>query len=222
MFMRDDELYNSSVGVFYDAPSWTHEDYYTFMLLERILGQYQLDKNGVAHLNDYNKQYSQLENFCATMVDMQRAVGIYSPYSDCGLFGTFFHGNECWTRQMTYAGIFVPASYGHYVNQVEVYRARARLYHELLNIQSPSDVLQFIGPQIQYLGRRVHRSEIAKRISYITPDHLQKVARQWLFDAEPSVVAYGPVEAISSINSYRYFKLNSYVTNMNLTHTLNN
>ena len=24
MFMRDDELYNSSVGVFYDAPGWTH------------------------------------------------------------------------------------------------------------------------------------------------------------------------------------------------------
>lgn len=40
MFMRDDEMYNSSVGVFYDAPDWKHEDYYTFMLLERMIGHY--------------------------------------------------------------------------------------------------------------------------------------------------------------------------------------
>lgn len=220
MFMRDDELYNSSIGVFYDAPSWTHEDYYAFMLLERIIGQYQLDRNGVAHLNDYNKQYSAFEMYCASLVDVQKGCGIYSPYKDCGIFGTFLHGNECWTRQMTYTGIFLPASYGGYLNQVEVYRARARLYHELLSIQSPADVLQFIGPQIQYLGRRVHRSEIAKRISYLNSDSIRKVAREWLFDAEPSVVAYGPIEGIASFGSYRYFKLNNYVTTANASHSL--
>merc|ERR1711903_15063 len=30
MYMRDDEMYNSAIGVFYDAPGWTHEDYYAF------------------------------------------------------------------------------------------------------------------------------------------------------------------------------------------------
>jgi processing peptidase subunit beta len=220
MFMRDDELYNSSVGVFYDAPSWTHEDYYTFMLLERIIGQYQLDKNGPAHLNNSDKQYSAFEGHLGSLIDVQKGLGIYSPYSDCGLFGTFLYGNECWTRKMTYTGLVVPANYGHFINQVEIYRARARLYHELLNIQSPSDVLQFIGPQIQYLGRRVHRSEIAKRISYITPSHVEKVAHQWFFDAEPSIVAYGPIDSISGIGSYGYFKLNTFTTNTNMVHSL--
>ena len=220
MYMRDDEMYNSAIGVFYDAPGWTHEDYYAFMLLERMLGQYQVDRNGVAHLNDYNKQYSMFENFLATLIDVQKGCGIYSPYRDCGLFGAFIHGNECWTRQMTYAGIFIPASYGIYVNQVEIYRARAKLYHELLSIQSPSDVLQFIGPQIQYLGRRVHRSEIAKRVSYLNADNMKKVAREWLYDAEPSVVAYGPIEGISAFSSYRYIKTNSLVSTGNYTHTL--
>jgi len=220
MYMRDDELYNSSVGVFYDAPSWTHEDYYTFMLLERMIGQFQLDKNGSAHLNDFKKQYSMFENFLGSMVDVHKGQAIYSPYSDCGLFGTFIHGNEAFTRYMTYTGLFIPPSYGMYVNQVEVYRARARLYHELLSIQSPSDVLQFIGPQIQYLGRRVHRSEIAKRISYITSDSVQKVAREWLYDAEPSIVAYGPVEALAMNASYRYLKANTIPSLLNLSHPM--
>jgi processing peptidase subunit beta len=218
--MRDDELYNAGVGVFYDAPSWHHEDYYTFMLLERVLGNYQMDRNGVAHLNDTSKQYSMLEGWVGSLPDVQKAVGIYSPYRDCGLFGTFLYGNEVFVRQMTYTGIFIPASYGHYINQVEVYRARAKLYNELLNIQSPADVLQFIGPQIQYLNRRVHRSEIAKRISYLDANSVRKVANHWLFDAEPNIVAHGPIEGVSSLSSYKYFKVNSFINNMNLMHTL--
>jgi hypothetical protein len=60
----------------------------------------------------------------------------------------YLYGNEVWTRFLTYQGIVVPALYGLYLNQVEVYRGRARLWQELLNIQSPTDVLQLIGPQI--------------------------------------------------------------------------
>lgn len=33
LMIRDDELLNSSVGVFYDAPSWKDEDFYSFLLL---------------------------------------------------------------------------------------------------------------------------------------------------------------------------------------------
>ena len=220
MYMRDDELYNASVGVFYDAPSWSHEDYYTFMLLERMIGSYQLDRNGVSNLNSAAKQYSMFEGWLGSLPDVQKGQGIYSPYRDCGLFGTFVHGNEVFCRQMAYTGLFIPSAYGRYVNQVEIYRARARLYHELLSIQSPSDVLQFIGPQIQYLGRRVHRSEIAKRISYLDSNSVRKVAYEWLFDAEPSVVAYGPVEGLSMQSSYRYVKVNNYINSMNVMHPL--
>lgn len=220
MFMRDDELYNASVGVFYDAPSWNHEDYYTFMLLERMLGNYQCDKNGVAHLNSPKKQYSMMEAWLGSVVDIQKGVGIYSPYRDCGLFGSFFYGNEVYVRQMAYTGIFIPACYGLFVNQVEIYRARAKLYNELLSIQTPSDVLQFIGPQILYLNRRVHRSEIAKRISYLDSESVKKVAYEWLFDAEPCIVAHGAIEGVSAFASYKYFKVNSFINSKNPMHSL--
>lgn len=150
MFMRDDEFYNLGVGVFYDAPSWHHEDYYAFLLMERVLGNYQADRNGPARLNDSEKQYSNLEANLGCRPDISKAQGIYTPYSDCGLFGTYLYGNEVWARYMTYQGISLPANYGLYLNQVEVFRARARLWQELLNIQSPTDVIQLIGPQILY------------------------------------------------------------------------
>lgn len=115
MFMRDDELYNAAVGVFYDAPSWFHEDYYAFLLLERIVGNYQMDRHGPSHLNDPGKQYSTLQGYCGMCPDVQRAQSIFSPYKDCGLFGTYLYGNEVFARAMTYTGIFVPASFGTYV-----------------------------------------------------------------------------------------------------------
>ena len=49
--IRDDEMYNSNVGVFYDAPSVKHQDYYSFLLLKNMFGSYRIDKNA-EHLND--------------------------------------------------------------------------------------------------------------------------------------------------------------------------
>jgi len=40
--MRDDEMYNANVGVFYDAPSVNHEDYYSFQLLRHMIGDYDI------------------------------------------------------------------------------------------------------------------------------------------------------------------------------------
>jgi hypothetical protein len=52
--IRDDEMYNSSVGVFYEAPHWKHPDFYSFLLLQRMFGSYQIDKHA-EHINDCEK-----------------------------------------------------------------------------------------------------------------------------------------------------------------------
>jgi len=118
---------------------------------------------------------------------------------------------------MALFGMAIPSNYGLYLNQVEVFRGRARLWQELLNIQSPSDVLQLIGPQILYLNRRVHRAEIAKRVAFFDNNSMMKVCKEWLRDAEPSVVAFGPIETLAATASYKFMKANTYVTNLNLT-----
>lgn len=54
MFVRDDEMANSNVSVFYDAPSIKHPDYYGFLMLKHMMGNYRIDKVA-AHLNDTRK-----------------------------------------------------------------------------------------------------------------------------------------------------------------------
>jgi processing peptidase subunit beta len=54
MFVRDDEMVNSNIIVYYDAPTFKDEDYYGFMLLKNMFGSYRIDQNA-GHLNDTRK-----------------------------------------------------------------------------------------------------------------------------------------------------------------------
>lgn len=97
LMIRDDEMLNSSVGVFYDAPGWKHEDFYSFLLLQRMIGSYEINQNS-GHLNNMSKQYNAMHNLLGDLVDVTRQECLYSPYSDCGIFGNWFFGNEVFTR----------------------------------------------------------------------------------------------------------------------------
>lgn len=130
-FVRDDEMVNANVGIFYDAPSWHHEDYYGFLVFQRIFGSWRMNENG-GHLNDPVKQYNQMQAALGELVDVTRHDCVYSPYSDCGIFGNYFFGNEVFTRQMAYCGLTMPTFYAINHHEVEVVRARAKLYNELL------------------------------------------------------------------------------------------
>ena len=217
MFVRDDEMVNSNVGIFFDAPGWTHEDYYGFLLFQRIIGNYEIAKND-GHINDPGKQYNTNHVLLGSLPDVTIQNCHYAAYSDSGLFGSYLFGNEVFTRAMNLVGLHIPATYGTFTNEVEVFRARNKVYDELLTIQSPQDVLQQIGPQIMYLDRRVPRSEIAKRVSYMDGDYVRHLAMEWFYDAEPSVTNWGPIETVSAYGSYKYFKAHTMtsVTQMNL------
>ncbi len=114
MMIRDDEMPNSNVGIFFEAPTWTHEDYYPFLLIERIFGQYMAEKHA-EHLFDVKKQYNALHSFLAEMPDVTKHQAIYSPYEDTAIFGNYFFGNEVFTRSMNYIGLALPCLYSDYV-----------------------------------------------------------------------------------------------------------
>lgn len=216
LMIRDDEMYNSNIGVFYDAPSIKHKDYYAFLLLKNMFGSYRIDKNA-EHLNDVKKQYNSMHALLGDLPDVTMANSHYFAYSDCGIFGNYFFGNEVFTRQMNYCGVCLPTIYSHYLSDVEVVRGRMALYNSLLD---NSDKNGEIGAQLLSLGRRLHRSEIAARVSQLDAYHIKHLCNEWFYDAEPSFTNWGPIEQTSSIGSYKYFKINTMSTVTNAHHSL--
>ena len=59
-----------------------------------------------------------------------------------------------------------------YLTDLEVTRAKYKLYHELLSVQSVSDAMQQYGPQFLNLDRKVTRTEIAQRVSSMDAKYL--------------------------------------------------
>lgn len=219
LFIRDDEMVNSNVGVFYDAPSVKDPDYYGFLLLKHMFGSYRIDEHA-EHLNDVKKQYNSMHALLGELVDVTRADAHYFAYSDTGLFGNYFFGNEVFTRQMNYCGVCLPTIYAHFLNDVEVIRGRTHLFQSLQNNQSHTDLNKEIGAQMLSLGRRLHRSEIASRVSNIDNYHMKHLCNEWFYDAEPTFTNWGPIETTSCVGSYKYFKVNTMSTVTNAHHSL--
>ncbi len=219
LMVRDDEMVNSNVGVFYDAPGLTHPDYYGFQLLKEIFGQYNLQDNA-EHLNDVMKQYNAMHVMLGELPDVTRQSAHHLAYSDGGVFGNYFFGNEVFTRQMTYAGMAMTTIYGTYMNDVEVFRARNRMYNNLMRKTGIFKSMNDIASQIMFQGRRTPRSEIAKRVAHMDAYHMKHLCYEWFYDSEPSITAWGPIESISATGSYKYFKQHTMSTVTNAHHGL--
>jgi hypothetical protein len=64
------------------------------------------------------------------------------------------------------------STYAQYINQAEVFRARNKYFNDLLEFNDPSIVSFANSKQLAYLDRLIPRSEIATRISHMTPKYL--------------------------------------------------
>ena len=219
LMMRDDEMYNANVGVFYDAPSVNHEDYYSFQLLRHMIGDYDIQKNA-EHLNDCQKQYNATQGVLAELPDVTKQQCKYFAYSDCGIWGSYLFGNEIFVRQMNWVGTAAPTFYSDYVTEVEVVRARNAYWNDLMKEKNNCEMNTEIGTQMLQTGRRITRSEIAKRISYADAEFIKGLSYQWFYDAEPSFTNWGPIQDTSSMGSYKYYKLNCMTTVSNMHHSL--
>ena len=188
--IRDDDVDMAHMGVFYKAPSWNDEDFYSFMLLERLIGDYFPERDSI--INHPHLQYNFLHKFVGEMEDFGYLKTFYFPYKDAGLIG-------CYANSMDLGSFLVPPHILKAFKRVtglvmesEMYRARNKLYNDLLSNETISGVNKEVANQLVYAQRRVPRSEIAKRISVMDPRFLEKTYAKWLWDVELALSFYGP------------------------------
>ena len=139
--------------------------------------------------------------------DLERYDAIFSPYSDCGIFGHYFFGDARYAQSMAYLGGIIGQIMSEYLTDLEVTRAKNKMYNELLAIQAASDQMQQYGPQYLMLGRKIPRSEIATRISSLDAKELRRVCKEWFVEKEPSFTSWGPADEIMEKGLYNDHKI---------------
>ena len=110
---------------------------------------------------------------------------------------------------MNFSAVHAPSVYADYLNDVEIYRGRNKLYTNLMNEQTPKELNDEIGKQILLTNRRIPRSEIAVRVAHMDSYNMKHLCNDWFYDAEPSFTNWGPIETVSIYGSYKYFKVNT-------------
>ena len=193
MVTRDDEMANLNVAVSYYVPSYSNSEKFVIQFIQHMLGDYNANSNGHAHLNAANRQYNYLHRALGEAPGISLQHTEYFGFSDVGLFTTWIHGNDVWSKEMMHICQYMLGKYATALDQVEVYRARANLFNLLLE-QKPSVNLNIqIAKDIQYIGRRIGRTELAYRYSLMADaKFLQSEAKKLFYAKETGVAVWGP------------------------------
>ena len=204
MNVRDDEMSNLNVGVSYLTGNYASENHFFYMLFQEMVGDFNAHEDGSAHVNSSDRQYNLGHTWLGDAPGINLHVVRYLPFSDGGLFTNFTHGHEIWGYDMMLFGQFLNTEFTKQITLNDVYRARARVFNNLLQNSRVSVKNNLgIGRDLLYTGRRIGRNEIAKRVSAISETtHLQKKAKKLFYDKDIAVVTYGPQHMIDHVNYF--------------------
>jgi len=193
MVMRDDEMANINMAVSYVAPSYAHPEKFLMQYVQHLIGDYNAHENGHAHLNAGNRQYNFLHRILAEGPGVSLQHTEYFGFSDVGLFTTWIHGNDVWSKEMMHVCQFSLGRAATLLDQTEVFRARASLFNSLLEQRPSAGLNSIIAKDIQYIGRRVDRTELAYRYSNMAEHNfMQNAIKKWFYAKETGVAIWGP------------------------------
>ncbi|CAG9328560.1 unnamed protein product [Blepharisma stoltei] len=189
--IRDDDVDLAHMGIFFQAPSWNHEDFYAFQMLVRLCGDYVPERDSI--INHAWLQYNYFHTWFGEIEDFGGHSNHYFPYSNAAIWGHYTQSLDLSAFISPQACLCGTKRYTDYIMESELYRARNRYYNDLLNNTNLGSWSSEIGTELLYAKRRIPRSEVAKRISCMGSRHLEKTFAKWLWDCELAVAMYGPV-----------------------------
>jgi len=198
ILVRDDTLEEAHVAVAVKGVSWSHPDYFTFMVLQAIIGSWDRAIGGGKNLS------SRLCEIVASQKLAYSLTTFNTCYSDTGLFGTYVTTDPHNLDDLLYNIFHEYVRLGRNVTEGEVERAKTKLKANILmQLDGSTSVAEDIGRQLLTHGRRLTPAEIHLRISAITVSDVMRVARDYLEDVDPVVAGVGLLEGIPDYTTMR-------------------
>lgn len=99
MSQRDDELENVNISVSYLAPAYSSPLSLTSRIYKEIMGDYNANHDGSAHLNTADRQYNKFHAFLGERPGINLAKFDYYGFEDVGLFTCWIHAHELYSLE---------------------------------------------------------------------------------------------------------------------------
>jgi predicted Zn-dependent peptidase len=181
---------NLKAGLFWNAPDWSGGDYMSFLMLQRIVGDY---KKLNFEVGKVVPSPSKISSLVSPYPQIETIRPAYTPYRNSGLFGCFV---ECEPQFGPEALAFVRSYFNDLADNLQdedILRARSQVFSELMAIEIGTDITQDLGVYLVYTHRTISKSEVAKRLSLAADTNLIKsTIKKWLVNKPCGITLWGP------------------------------
>ena len=151
---------NSGVGIFFSAPSYSNiKNYFIFLILEKLLGQY----NGIGKGINLNET---INNINIINKDI-----FYIPYKDNGLFGLILISNNN-NLNSNFVEKYLFNILKNHMNENEIQKAKNKLIWDLLGIESVSSLMNLTAIQCHYYNKILRNKYIINLIKRIKKEDI--------------------------------------------------
>jgi processing peptidase subunit beta len=190
--VRDDTMGTANVAIAVEGVSWNSDDYFTALVAQAIVGNYDKAMGNAPH------QGSKLSGYVHKHDLANSFMSFSTSYSDTGLWGIYLV-----TDQITRLDDLVHFALREWirlcnnVSEAEVERAKAQLKASiLLSLDGTTAVAEDIGRQLITTGRRMLPGEIERQINAITEKDIMDFANRKLWDKDIAISAVGGIDAL--------------------------
>lgn len=203
MFQRDDEMYNLNNASGWLAPAYGDDMYFPLKYFEKILGDYNAETDGTAHLNSFALVTNPNHSFYSQCPGVHLSHTKYEAFSDFGLFTMYVHGNDFYGKEIWFGMNHLASRYARDIDHYNLVRGRAAWFNALLKQRASKELNEDIAKEIFYLGRRITRTEYASRFSALMDAKtMQPRLKEWLFGKEIATATWGPSHNLTATAYY--------------------
>ena len=194
--LRNDDANDAHIAFAVEGASWSSPDYFPLMVTQFVLGSWDRSLGGGRNLASKLAQNIAQYNLCSSYSTFNTC------YADTGLFGFYIVSDEktrlsdlMYQFQNDWVRVCVN------VTDAEVANAKNQLKAAfLMQLDGTTPTCEDIGRQLLTYGRRLSPFEISARIDAIDAATVRRVAYKYLYDKDPAIVAYGPIEGFPDYN----------------------
>lgn len=189
--MYNPELPFLHIAIGFEGPSLSSPDILTLNIIQLLLGTYDKAMGAGKHVSTA---------FCSKIAEKELARSVMPfnhAYSDTGLFGVHLVTDGVKdVDTLMVETVSQMTRLCHKVNDIELERAKNLLKGQILASYEGglNGILEEIGRQTLYFGRRPSAAEMFARVDSITANDVKRVATKYIYDKDPVVSSIGKTD----------------------------
>jgi len=185
-------------AISFESVGWSHPDFYTFMVLQALLGNWDVTSGGANNLASRLCEIVASENLAHSI----QTFNTY--YHQTGLFGIYTIAHHDKLIEITFEFLNELQRLTKMSSSNEVERAKTKLKASLLmQLDTTTQICEDIGRQMLTLNRRMPLEEMIARVDDIELADVCRVIDDHFYDTDPTVVAIGNLEHLPDYNMTR-------------------